>query len=98
MAAYKLDKEAALKSTSWGKFQILGLNHSSAGFGNVMDFVRSLSRSEKTHLKAFVSFIKSDAKLLNAIRNKDWTIFAISYNGPRQVGYDSRMRSHYNAQ
>jgi len=98
MAAYKLDKEAALKSTSWGKFQILGLNHSSAGFGNVMDFVRSLSRSEKTHLKAFVSFIKSDAKLLNAIRNKDWTTFAISYNGPRQVGYDSRMRSHYNAQ
>ena len=98
MTAYSLDKEAALKSASWGKFQILGLNHSSAGFANVMDFVRSLSKSEKFHLKAFVSFIKSDTHLLNAIRNKDWTAFAIGYNGPRQIGYDSRMRDNYNAQ
>lgn len=53
-----LDKNAALKATSWGKFQILGSNHLSAGYKDVNEFVSSLSVSEKNHLKAFVNFIK----------------------------------------
>lgn len=97
MLAYSLDKNAALKAASWGKFQILGSNHLSAGYKNVNEFVISLSISEKNHLKAFVSFIKADNRLLKAIRAKDWLAFALVYNGPRQKGYDKRMKENYNA-
>ena len=97
MLAYSLDKNAALKAASWGKFQILGSNHLSAGYKDVNEFVSSLSVSEKNHLKAFVDFIKADNRLLKAIRAKDWLAFALVYNGPRQKGYDKRMKDNYNA-
>ncbi|MGY3856348.1 N-acetylmuramidase domain-containing protein [Aeromonas intestinalis] len=97
MLAYSLDKNAALKAASWGKFQILGSNHLSAGYKDVREFVGSLSVSEKNHLKAFVNFIKADNRLLKAIRAKDWLAFALVYNGPRQKGYDKRMKDNYNA-
>lgn len=97
MLAYSLNKEAALKAASWGKFQILGSNHLSAGYKDVNEFVNALSISEKNHLKAFVKFIKEDKKLLKAIREKDWLSFALVYNGPKQDGYDERMKEKYNA-
>ncbi|WP_421236339.1 N-acetylmuramidase family protein [Aeromonas sp. 601039] len=97
MLAYSLDKDAALKAASWGKFQILGSNHLSSGYKDVNEFVSSLSSSEKNHLKAFVNFIKSDNRLLKAIRAKDWLAFALVYNGPRQKGYDIKMKDNYNA-
>ncbi|PJG59633.1 hypothetical protein CUC53_06250 [Aeromonas cavernicola] len=95
--AYSLNKDAALKSASWGKFQILGSNHRASGYSDVHSFVKSLSFSEKEHLKSFVNFIKADSKLLSAIRNKDWLKFALIYNGPKQVDYDVRMGENYDA-
>ncbi|WNU99844.1 N-acetylmuramidase domain-containing protein [Enterobacter sp. DTU_2021_1002640_1_SI_PRY_ASU_LCPMC_013] len=95
LRAYALDKQAALKSASWGKFQILASNYEAAGYSSPEEFVRSISESEKNHLVAFVNFIKSNSKLLRAIRNKDWLNFALIYNGPNQDGYDERMRVNY---
>ncbi|WP_323870132.1 N-acetylmuramidase family protein [Xenorhabdus szentirmaii] len=93
--AYSLNKVAALKSASWGKFQILGSNHITSGYSSVEEFVLDLSRSEKNHLKAFVNFIQSNKKLHNAIVNKDWLSFALIYNGPSQKGYDAKMKANY---
>lgn len=95
LKAYKLNSNAALKSASWGKFQIMGKNHARAGYPTVEDFVKDISASEKNHLKAFVEFIKADRRLLTAIREKDWLQFALIYNGPSQNGYDTRMRDNY---
>ncbi|ECJ2285087.1 N-acetylmuramidase family protein [Salmonella enterica subsp. diarizonae] len=95
--AYALDKKAALKSASWGKFQILASNFATAGYASPEDFVFALSKSEKNQLKAFVSFIKADRVLLHSIRTKDWLSFAKRYNGPRQNGYDLKMERNYNA-
>lgn len=95
--AYALDKSAALKSASWGKFQILASNHAAAGYASPEDFVLAISKSEKNQLKAFVSFIESDGVLLRSIRSKDWLSFAKRYNGPRQKGYDLKMEKNYNA-
>ncbi|HAX9995868.1 TPA: N-acetylmuramidase family protein [Escherichia coli] len=95
--AYTLDKKAALKSASWGKFQILASNYATAGYASPEDFVFALSKSEKNQLKAFVSFIKADSVLLRSIRTKDWLSFAQRYNGPRQKGYDLKMGRNYNA-
>ncbi|HEM7172406.1 TPA: N-acetylmuramidase family protein [Providencia stuartii] len=95
LKAYNLDKTAALKSASWGKFQILGSNYSSAGYSTPEDFVFAMSESEKNQLNAFVNFIKSNNKLLKSIREKDWLTFAKTYNGPLQKGYDKKMEKNY---
>ncbi|EGC7113126.1 N-acetylmuramidase family protein [Salmonella enterica] len=97
LRAYALDKRSALKSTSWGKFQILASNHVAAGYASPEDFVFALSKSEKNQLKAFVSFIEADSVLLKSLRSKDWLSFAKRYNGKRQKGYDLKMEKNYNA-
>lgn len=97
VAAYKLSPSSALKSASWGRFQIMGINYASAGYSSVEEFVEDISSSEKNHLKAFVNFIKNDPNLLIAIVNKDWLAFALGYNGPNQQGYDTRMSDNYDA-
>ncbi|WP_447214717.1 N-acetylmuramidase family protein [Citrobacter pasteurii] len=97
LRAYALDKKSALKSTSWGKFQILASNHVAAGYASPEDFVFALSKSEKNQLKAFVSFIEADSVLLKSLRSKDWLSFAKRYNGKRQKGYELKMEKNYNA-
>lgn len=95
LRAYALDKRSALLATSWGKFQILASNYQAAGYSSPEAFVKSMSESEKNQLAAFVTFIKSDSVLLQAIRSKDWLAFALRYNGPKQKDYDTRMRGNY---
>jgi hypothetical protein len=73
----------------------MGENYRRAGYASVEAFVLDMSRSEKNHLKAFVSFIKSDSDLWNSIVAKDWLSFARLYNGPAQQGYDQRMSDNY---
>jgi len=96
--AYALDKEAAMKSTSWGKFQIMGFNHALAGYPTVGEFVKAMHISEVKQLEAFVQFLKS-TKLDEPLKSKDWTAFARGYNGPSyaQNNYDSKMRQAYEA-
>ncbi|MDD2115402.1 N-acetylmuramidase family protein [Pseudomonas asiatica] len=94
--AYRLSASDALKSASWGRFQIMGRYFSNAGYSSVEDFVRDINRSEKNHLKAFVSFIRADSVLSSAIVKKDWLRFALRYNGPAQDGCDEKMRLNYN--
>ncbi|MBB3262123.1 hypothetical protein F4827_007003 [Paraburkholderia bannensis] len=96
MEAYELDPEAALRSASWGRFQILGSNSSAAGFESVNDYVEAVSESEANQLRAFTSFIKSDPVLHSAIVSKNWHAFAIRYNGKKQNGYDTRIAANYN--
>lgn len=95
LRAYVLDKQAALKSASWGKFQILASNYQAAGYSSPEEFIISISESEKNHLAAFINFIKSNPVLLRAIRDKDWLNFALCYNGQSQRGYDDRIRASY---
>ncbi len=57
--AYELDPDAALRSASWGRFQIMGDNYHAAGFNSVKEFVFAMARSESEHLKAFAKFVAS---------------------------------------
>jgi hypothetical protein len=92
-----LDEDAALKSCSWGKFQIMGFNHVTTGHVTVVDFVRDMNHSSGRQLDAFVAFIAADADLASAIRAKDWARFARGYNGPayRTNQYDTKMAAAY---
>lgn len=82
--AVELDRDAALQSVSWGGFQIMGANYKRAGFKTLQAFVNAMYAGAEEHLDAFVAFIRSDPKLLAAIRAHDWYTFAERYNGPGQ--------------
>lgn len=94
--AIALDREAALKSASWGMFQILGVNHAVAGFGTVDAYVAAQLDSEGAHLDAFVSFVISN-RLDDELRDKRWADFARGYNGPgfKKNRYDEKMADAY---
>lgn len=91
-AAVVLDREAALQSASWGKFQIMGFNWPRCGFVGVQDFVNAMQRNEGEHLTAFCHFLKSSA-LDDELRRRDWVAFARGYNGAGFAAnrYDERL-------
>lgn len=94
--AFTLDPEAAMKSASWGKFQIMGFNHKAAGFETVGEFVDALKVSEDEQLKAFVKLIKMWG-LSQELKNHDWAGFARQYNGGdyKKNAYDTKLAAAY---
>lgn len=94
--AFALDPEAALESTSWGRFQVLGQNFPNMGFLTARDYVAKLARSERDQLEAFEAFIRAN-DLGQALRTKNWTHFARRYNGPAfaRNAYDVKMGQAY---
>lgn len=94
--ATQINKAAAYKATSWGKFQIMGFNHKVVGFDTVFEMVDAFEQGENEHLLAFVQFVMSK-ELDKALREKDWDKFAEGYNGPgyRQNNYHVKMRDLY---
>lgn len=90
--AMNLDREAALKSASVGRYQIMGFNHKLAGFPTVEGFWDAMMENERMHLEAFVSFVNA-SNLRAALRqisnvHADNLRFAIGYNGPGQGNHE----------
>jgi hypothetical protein len=96
--AKSLDSTAAMLSTSWGMFQIMGFNHKSAGYSSVEEFVRAMHVSEGVQLLAFVNFLKAE-KLDVHLKTKSWAAFALGYNGEEYAinKYDKRLQQAYEA-
>ncbi len=94
--AAKLDREAALRSTSWGLFQILADNCEECGL-DLQEFVNAAYRSVGDHLRLFVSFIEADRRLLTALLSRDWATLARIYNGPAYAEhhYDTRIAAAF---
>jgi N-acetylmuramidase len=95
--AATLNEQAALKAASWGAFQILGENHTTAGHATVEGFVDAMIRNEIAHLDAFVAFVSANSTLKKALKDKAWATFANGYNGPgyRANSYDTKMKAAY---
>lgn len=95
--AAKLNRDAALKSASWGRFQILGENYKQAGFADLQSFINAMYAGEAEQLLAFVAFISARLPLLNALRKRDWATFARLYNGPAYAKnrYDQKLAEAY---
>lgn len=95
--AAELDRDAALRSASWGLFQILGSNHKAAGHPSLQSFVNAMYSGVDAHLRCFVFFVCSDERLIRALRTLDWTSFARAYNGPGYArhNYHGRIGDAY---
>lgn len=95
--ASSLNRNAALESTSWGLFQILGENWKDLGYSTLQSFINSMYESEQKQLDAFIRFIKVN-KIDVDMRNKNFKNIARKYNGPNYAinNYDKDLEKYYN--
>ena len=95
--ARKINREAADASASWGMFQIMGFNYAACGEESIESFVRSMCESEFKQLLLTANFIKKNSQMLQALRARDWAVFAKCYNGPAyaQNRYDVKLEAAY---
>lgn len=91
------EPDAALKSTSWGLFQIMGFNYELAGYDDVRGYVNAIAASEGAQLAAFVSFVQAQPAMVDHLREKRWADFARRYNGPgyQQNQYDIKLAAEF---
>lgn len=101
--AYRLNSDAALKSCSWGKFQIMGDNHVLCGERDIDRFIAKMCASEAAQIGLLAEFIRrkprswkdpknkalgKEISLWDAVRTKNWAAIAFNYNGPSYKTYD----------
>lgn len=94
--AVTLNREAALQSCSWGKFQVLGMNWKPLGYSSLQEFVNAMYESEAAHLDSFIRFVKANG-LTQYLRDHEWAEFARRYNGPayKKHNYHGRLATAY---
>lgn len=94
--AAKINRDAALLSASWGKFQIMGFNWKTCGCASLQEFIDDMHKSEDDHLRLFTSYIRH-THLDDELRGHDWAAFALSYNGPmyRKNRYDTKLKTAF---
>ena len=90
--AMQINHVAALRSTSWGMFQIMGFNHGSAGYKTVDEFVQAQISGEQAQLDSFVAFVRANG-LVGVMQKHDYATFARRYNGPNYAEnkYDTKL-------
>ena len=95
--AAALDRDAAIQASSWGAFQIMGFHFPGLGFPDPGAFADMLWTPEG-QLDVFARFIEVNPPVLDALKRRDWTAFALHYNGPGQVdSYAGRLARAYQA-
>jgi hypothetical protein len=94
--AVALDRESALQSASYGRFQVMGFNWKLCGYRSLQHFINAMYRSEGDHLDAFVGYVKARG-LADELQRKDWAGFALGYNGPgyKENRYDTKLAAAY---
>lgn len=94
--AMLIDRNAALRSASWGLGQIMGFNASLAGYATAEAMVLDFLDDEERHLEAMIRFIQT-AGLDDELRRHDWRGFARGYNGPgyERNAYHTRLAARF---
>lgn len=88
---------SALRSASYGAFQIMGFNHAACGFADVFAFVAAMNQGHDQQLLAFCRFIKANKLMHQALKDRNWATFARLYNGPAYAKnqYDVKLAQAY---
>jgi hypothetical protein len=94
--ASEINPDAALASSSWGMFQIMGFCYKLCGYDSVRSFVDAIRASSASHLLSFARFLKNSG-IDKPLQKLDWEAFAERYNGPefRKNRYDVKLRQAY---
>lgn len=90
--ASRIDRPAALQSTSWGIGQVMGAHWQWLSYASVDDMVARARSGIEGQAELMLRYIRS-AGLDRALREGDWQAFARGYNGPAfaRHGYDRKL-------
>jgi hypothetical protein len=91
-----LGPEPALKSASWGMGQVMGFNHTVAGFPSAAAMVQAMVESEDAQLAGMSGFLQGNG-LAQALCGQDWVTFAKRYNGAGywKNQYDTKLAQNF---
>ena len=92
-----IDEECALRSCSWGAFQLMGFHAETLGLKDINEFIE-ICKTEAGQMDLFVRFILKNPNILKALRAKNWRDLARYYNGPsfEKNQYDTKLAAAYN--
>lgn len=102
--AFSINPEAAMESTSIGLGQVMGSNWERLGYSSVGKMWDDAKRGESRQIYQMAQFIKTDRRLIQALKNKNWHKVATYYNGAGykklalklgRVPYDVSMKEAY---
>lgn len=94
-ASLNVPAELALKSASYGSFQIMGENAELCGYPGAQSMLSSYNNGgEAEQLDSFCRFVKSTG-LDDELRAKNWAAFARGYNGTgyKLNKYDTKLEA-----
>lgn len=95
--AQKINRDAAIKSTSWGAGQVMGFHYKDLGFESPQTFLNAMFESEASQFEVMVKFIYRNPAIYGALKGKRWADFAKLYNGPKykENKYDVKLAAAY---
>lgn len=96
--AKKIDNDSAIKSCSWGKFQVMGKYYNYL-YGTPDEMEDAMNMCEVQHFAYFKVYLKdvTGAPMIKAMKDKNWNKIAELYNGPDYPinKYHTKMKSQY---
>lgn len=97
--AKKIDYNTAVKSCSWGKFQVMGFNYAVA-FSSPKEMEKSVNLCEIQQFYFFIGYLEKTNGIIDAMKNKNWELIAAKYNGSKWKTYNpdyaTNIKKFYN--
>jgi hypothetical protein len=93
--AMAINRDAALKAASWGRYQTLGDHYAMLGYSSPDAMVKAFMDDEESHLEGFVTFIIASG-VDDDLRAGRYDVFFRVYNGPAYVqnGYPAAFKAN----
>jgi len=95
VGAMKINRDAALRAASWGRYQCLGDHYAMLGYDAPDQMVKAFMDDEEAHLEGFVTFIINSG-VDDDLRAGRYDVFFRVYNGPAYVknGYPAAFKAN----
>ncbi len=91
--AKSIDEKAAMFSISMGAPQVMGFNYKKLGYSDVTAMYNNFCSDIRFHIFGLFDFFNS--RMIEALKNKDFTTFARYYNGAGQAERYGKVIENY---
>lgn len=89
--AFRINPTAAMESTSIGLGQVMGFHYKRLGYRSVGAMWDDAKLGEDRQIFQMAEFIRTDRRLLSALKRKYWHTVAVRYNG---AGYQALAKRY----